>query len=79
MEKISNISILQSPLLPLEPISPNLKLNFALGFVFALCGGLGLVFFSEFLDTSLQRPDDVENILEIPVIGSVGEMGHLRP
>jgi len=70
-EKLSNISIAQAPVVPIEPIRPRKTLNLALGLFLALFGGLGLAFFMEYLDDKLRKPEDVENMLELPLLGSI--------
>ena len=37
-------------------------------------GGLGLAFFGEYLDDSLEKPEDVEKSLQLPVLASIPEL-----
>ena len=37
-------------------------------------GGLGLALFSEYLDDSLEKPEDVEKELQLPVLTSIPEL-----
>jgi capsular polysaccharide biosynthesis protein len=37
-------------------------------------GGLGLAFFGEYLDDSLEKPEDVEKELQLPVLTSIPEL-----
>jgi uncharacterized protein involved in exopolysaccharide biosynthesis len=69
--KISNVSIAQAPAVPLEPVSPKTGLNIGLGLFFGIFGGLGMPFFMEYFSTSIQRPEQVEEVLELPVLGSI--------
>ena len=39
-----------------------------LGVIAAFCGAIGLALLSEFLDSSLKTPSDVEQALEVPVL-----------
>ncbi len=73
-EKISNIKIAQTPNIPLEPIRPRTGMILTLGLFMALFGALGMAFFIEYFDSSLQKPEEIEKILQIPVLGSVQEM-----
>ena len=34
-----------------------------------------LAFFTEYLDDSLEKPDDVEKVLQLPVLASIPETG----
>lgn len=74
IEKISNISVAQAPEVPLDPIRPKTGLNLVLGLMLAVCGGLGLAFFLEYLDDTIQRPEHVEKYLELPVLGSIRKL-----
>lgn len=71
MEKISNISIVQAPYLPVQPIRPNKKLNFLLGLFLGTFGGVGVAIISEFMDHSLKRPEDVEDVLHLPLLAAI--------
>jgi succinoglycan biosynthesis transport protein ExoP len=55
----------------LKPYRPNIPLNIALGVVVGLVIGIGLAFFVEYLDTSMKTIDDVEAVLQAPVIGVI--------
>ena len=74
MEEISNIKIVQTPIIPNEAIKPKSKINLILGFMLALFASLGLAFFAEYFDHSLQNPEQIEDALEVPVLGSVEQM-----
>lgn len=70
---VDNVSILakaEKENIPI-PVSPNLKLNIAIGVVAGLIMGIGLVFLLYFLDNSLKSSKDVEEFLDLPVLGSV--------
>jgi capsular polysaccharide biosynthesis protein len=49
-------------------------LNIVLSIFLGGFGGLGLAFFSEYLDDSLEKPEDVEEALQIPVLASIPEL-----
>lgn len=69
--KVSNLSIIQSPTMPLDAIRPNKLLNLGLGVLLGLFGGICLAFFVEYLDDSLKTKEDVEQRLGLPVLVSV--------
>jgi len=65
---------MQSALTPLKPVSPKVLLNIVLAIFLGGFGGLGLAFFSEYLDDSLEKPEDVEKELQLPVLTSIPEL-----
>jgi len=76
-KKMANVSIMQSALTPFKPISPKKGLNIALAIFLGGFGGLGLAFFSEYLDDSLEKPEDVEQSLQLPVLASIPELNKI--
>jgi Mrp family chromosome partitioning ATPase len=70
-EKISSISVVQSPTLPSGPISPRPVLNLVLALFLGAVGGVGLAVVSEYTDSSLKRPEDIERSLSIPTLASI--------
>lgn len=71
--KVDNVSILdearpsESPV----PIRPKPYINMGIAFIVALLGSVGLAFFLEFLDKSIQTEDQVEQLLQLPVLGVI--------
>ena len=70
-EKISNVTQIQAARSPLKPVSPKVLLNLVLGLFLGAFGGLGLAFFMEYLDDSLEKPEDAESALNLPVLASI--------
>ncbi len=54
-----------------NPVSPNVKMNLALGAVVGLVFGVGIAFFLEYLDTSVKTLEDVERYLQVPVLAVI--------
>ena len=73
-KKIVNVVQIEPAIPPLKPVSPKVLLNLALGFLLGAFGGLGLAFFLEYLDNSIQKPEDVERVMELPVLASIPEL-----
>lgn len=73
-EKIANVSLIQTASPPPEPVSPKVMLNLALGLFLGAFGGLGMAFFIEYMDDSLEKPEDVEEVLKLPVLASIPEL-----
>ena len=72
-EKMANVSLIESARAPLEPASPKVLLNLVLSVFLGGLGGLGLGFFLEYLDDSLEKTEDVEEYLKVPVLASIPE------
>ncbi|MGD7053933.1 YveK family protein [Sutcliffiella horikoshii] len=54
-----------------SPIKPQPVLNMAIAFVVGLMACVGLAFLLEFLDNTVKNEQDVEKLLELPVLGSI--------
>ncbi len=54
-----------------RPVSPNKPMNFALGAVLGLLGGVGLAFLAEHLDDTILSKVDLERISDAPLIGVI--------
>jgi len=73
-KKIANVSLIEPAFPPLKPVSPKVLLNILIGIFLGGFGGLGLAFFTEYLDDSLEKPEDVEKVLQLPVLASIPEL-----
>ncbi|WP_257348279.1 YveK family protein [Pseudalkalibacillus decolorationis] len=74
--KIDNVSILSNAELPSSPspIKPNPLLNMAIAMVVGLMVGVGIAFLLEYLDNTIKSEQDIEKLLELPVLGVIAEM-----
>jgi uncharacterized protein involved in exopolysaccharide biosynthesis len=70
-EKITSVTLIESAQVPIKAISPKILLNIVLGFFLGAVGSLGLAFFLNYLDDSLDTVESVENYLEAPVLISI--------
>ena len=62
----------QDAAVPLEPVSPNVPLNIALGALVGLALGLGLAVLREVLDTRVRNERDIEMLTDVPIVGGIG-------
>jgi capsular exopolysaccharide synthesis family protein len=67
----NNVTVVDSALAPGSPFKPNLTLNLQLAAVFGLLLGVGLAFFLDYLDDTMQHPEDMERIAHLPVLGVI--------
>ncbi|PCD09427.1 capsular biosynthesis protein [Peribacillus simplex] len=71
--KVDNVSILakaevkENP----TPVKPNPLLNIAIAVVVGLMAGIGLAFLLEYLDNTIKDEDDIERVLDLPLLGSI--------
>jgi capsular exopolysaccharide synthesis family protein len=70
-EKIEDISLVESALVPSSAINLNKSLNYLLGIIIGLMLGLTGVFLIEQLDTSIGTIEDVEDSIKLSVLGVI--------
>ena len=68
---IENIQVIDKAIVPEEPATPNKLLNLAIALLLGLILGVGIVFLIEFLDNKIRTPEDVQQILGLPVLGII--------
>lgn len=54
-----------------SPVSPNPPLNIAIAAVIGLMISIGVVFLLEYLDNTVKTEQDIEKLLELPVLGAI--------
>jgi len=69
--KSVNVWVVEKAEKPLSPVKPRKVLNLFLGVIVGLLGGIGLAFFFEYLDNTIKTPEDIENRLGLPILGTV--------
>ncbi|WP_129690834.1 YveK family protein [Gottfriedia acidiceleris] len=64
-----------------SPIKPNKKLNIAIGFVVGLMISVGIAFLLEYLDNTVKTEKQLEELLELPILGVISEVkkGKITP
>lgn len=77
---VDNVNIL-SPAKVAEnpsPVSPNPVLNMLIAAVVGLVIAIGIAFLFEYLDTTIKTEKDIEEALELPVLGAVSNMDTMQ-
>ncbi|MEV5112719.1 YveK family protein [Peribacillus frigoritolerans] len=71
--KVDNVSILSKAEIKENPapVKPNPLLNIAIAVVVGLMAGIGLAFLIEYLDNTIKDEDDIERLLDLPLLGSI--------
>ncbi len=71
MGMVSEVTIISPAVAPKNPIKPNKKMNLLMGFVLGLVLGFVLTALVESFDTSIGAVEDIERLLETPVLAAV--------
>ncbi|WP_347939987.1 Wzz/FepE/Etk N-terminal domain-containing protein [Peribacillus simplex] len=70
---VDNVSVLAKAEIKDDPtpVKPDPVLNIAIAVVVGLMAGIGLAFLLEFMDNTIKDEDDIERLLELPILGSI--------
>lgn len=74
--KTSNVKIIDRADVPKLPVKPKKKRNMLLAIIVGFAMGIGMAFFLEYLNDSIESPDDVEKHLGIPFLGPMAYVKH---
>lgn len=76
IKNVDNVNILAKATVDKEPspIKPSPLLNLAIAFVVGLMASVGLVFLLEYLDNTIKTEQDIEKILELPVLEVIAKI-----
>lgn len=72
--KVDNVQILDGATIPVEPVSPNVSKNTVVGAIIGLVLGIIISMFKELYDISIKSAEEVEEYLNLPVIGVLPDM-----
>jgi uncharacterized protein involved in exopolysaccharide biosynthesis len=75
----SNIKVIDKAEVPLSPVFPKKKSIFIIALFLGIGGGLGLIFFLDWLDKTIKTPDQVEKLLRLPSLGFIPALGSGSP
>lgn len=74
-EKIVNFTMIEPAQAPIRPVNPNRRLILAIAVFFGLFGALLTALTLEYLQDTLERPEEVEEYLKLPVLASIPQLG----
>jgi len=67
----SDARVVSRAKIPIKPSFPNIPLNFIIGIILGLIGGVGATLLMEALDSGLATSEDVERVLGVPHLGAI--------
>jgi uncharacterized protein involved in exopolysaccharide biosynthesis len=70
-QKSANISVIQEPTVPVDPVRPRKLLNILLSLILGAIAALGIAFVSELSAQGLSTPGSVERALGLPVLTTI--------
>ncbi|HEV9204824.1 TPA: capsular polysaccharide biosynthesis protein CpsC [Streptococcus pneumoniae] len=76
--RVSDVTTLEEARPAISPSSPNIKCNTLIGFLAGVIGTSVIVLHLELLDTRVKRPEDIENTLQMTLLGVVPNLGKLK-
>ncbi len=71
IKKVDNVQLVDDALLPSGPVSPKPLINIAIALILGLFVSVGMVFLIEYLDNTVKDTDELEKLLEVPVLGAI--------
>ena len=78
LQNTPNVVQIEAAPVPTNPIRPRPVNTMAMAGVVGLMLMAGGVFLIEYLDDTLRTPEDVERVLELPVVGYIAEMQYAK-
>lgn len=69
--KVEDVTTLEAAKLPSSPSTPNTKRNVLLGLMAGFVSAIAAVVLFELLDDRIKRPEDIEEVLGLPLLGIV--------
>ncbi len=71
---LENVELLNSPIVPDNPVNQQFSLNIAIAFVLGLMVSVALAFLFEHLDNTIKSPEDIQKHLGVQVLGVIPEI-----
>ena len=76
--RVSDVTTLEEARPATTPSSPNVRRNTLFGFLGGVVVTVITVLLIELLDTRVKRPEDVEDVLQIPLLGVVPDLDKMK-
>jgi len=72
----TDVQIIDKAIVPEKPIKPRKALNIAISAILGLFTGVGLAFFTEYMNKTIRTAEDVKRYLDLPVIGNIPDFNN---
>ena len=72
--KMGNVRMVEEAIIPKSPIKPKKMMNLMIGIVLGLGLGIGLAVLLHSLDTKIRTLDDMENYVNLPILGTIPQI-----
>lgn len=69
--KTGDVHVVDLAMPPVTPIKPRKMVNLAISIMLALFVGVGMAFFLEYMDDTIKTPQELEQELGLPVLGTI--------
>ena len=76
--KVSDVTTLEEAEAPKSPSSPNIRRNVMIGFFGGAVAMVVLVLIVEVLDDRVKKPEDIEEVMGMSLLGIVPDMRKLK-
>jgi polysaccharide biosynthesis transport protein len=74
LQNTPNVVQIEAAVIPIKPVRPKPVTNAGLSAIVGLLLAGAIAFLIEYIDDTIRTPDDIERILNLPVIGYIGDM-----
>ena len=71
--EVSGVKVIDKAIVPQNPIKPNKTMNIAIAMVLGVMASVFIIFLIEALDNKIKKPEDIQESIGIPVLGTVYE------
>ena len=71
--EVSGVKVIDKAIVPKNPIKPNKTMNLAIAMVLGVMASVFIIFLIEALDNKIKKPEDIQESIGIPVLGTVYE------
>ncbi len=78
-QSTSNIVVIEPATVPATPIRPRTMQNVFLGTLIGFVIAVGVVFLIEYLDDRVRAPEQIDRVLQLPVVGLIAKMNDSAP